>query len=100
MSSKTPQTKHPDEMNETELAHFYEANRGNTDLWQSKPRKIRVRRGGPSTIFTLRLAPEELEQLYKVAAKQGETLSDFIRKGALDRAANIEKKAKRTSKTA
>jgi hypothetical protein len=87
-------------MTETELARFYEANKDNMDLWDTKRRKIRVRRGAPSTVFTLRLAPEELEQLYRVAAEQGETLSDFIRKGALDRAASIEKKAKRQSKSA
>jgi hypothetical protein len=87
-------------MTESELARFFEANKDNMDLWDTKPRKIRVRRGSPSTVFTLRLAPEELEQLYRIAADQGETLSDFIRKGALDRAASIEKKARRTPKTA
>ena len=93
-------SKHPDEMTETELARFYEANKDNMDLWDTKRRKIRVRRGSPSTVFTLRLSPEELELFYHAAEAQQETLSDFIRKGAMDRVAAIEKKAKRASKTA
>ena len=85
----------PDEMNEEELARFYEERQGDTSLWQKKPRRIRARRGSASTVFTLRLAPEELQQLFEAAARQDETLSDFIRKGALERAAALERKAKR-----
>ena len=77
----------PDEMTEEELARFYEERRGDTSLWEKKPRRMRVRRGEPSTVFTLRLAPEQLQQLYEAAARQDETLPDFIRKGALERAA-------------
>ena len=87
--------KTPDEMNEGELARFYEERRGDMSLWEKKPRRIRARRGGPSTVFTLRLAPEELELLFEAATRQDETLSDFIRKGALERAAALERKAKR-----
>jgi hypothetical protein len=75
-----------DDMTEAELARFYEENRGNVDLWQKKARQIRVRRGAPSTIFSLRLAPEELEEIFGAAEREGSTVSDFIRKGALDRA--------------
>jgi hypothetical protein len=82
-------------MNEQELARFHEERRGDVSLWEKKPRQIRKRRGGPSTVFTLRLAPEELEQLYSAATSQGETLSDFIRKGALARAAELGNSPKR-----
>ena len=88
-----------DGMTEEELARFYEERRGDTSLWQKKPRKIRARRGGASTVFTLRLAPDELQQLYNAASKQDETLSDFIRKGPLERATALQRQAKR-SKTA
>jgi hypothetical protein len=84
-------TKNPDEMNEEELAQFYEERRGDTTLWEKKPRRIRARRGGASTVFTLRLAPEELEALFEAANRQDETLSDFIRKGALERASKLKK---------
>ena len=87
--------KKPDEMNEEELARFYEERRGDVSLWD-KSRRIRVRRGSPSTVFTLRLAPEELEQLYRAAELQGETMSEFIRKGAVDRAVLLEKRSRRS----
>ena len=87
--------KKPDEMTEEELARFYEERRGDTSLWEKKPRPMRVRRGGASTVFTLRLAPEEMQALYEAAARQDETLSDFIRKGALERAAALGSQAKR-----
>jgi hypothetical protein len=76
----------PDDMTEEELATFYEERKGDVSLWKSKPRKIRVRRGSPSTVFALRLAPEELEQLYRAAQAQGTNLSAFIRDAALEKA--------------
>jgi hypothetical protein len=88
-------TKDPKDMNDQELAGFHEEHRGDVSLWEKKPRQIRKRRGGPSTVFTLRLAPEELEQLYRAGADRGETLSDFIRKGALARAAELGDSRKR-----
>lgn len=75
--------KKRDEMTEEELAAFYESRKGDLSLWESKPAKIRVRRGGPSTVFALRLAPEELELLHARARSQGRTVSDFIRSAAL-----------------
>jgi hypothetical protein len=85
--------KIPDEMTEAELARFYEDRRGDMSLWD-KTRRIRVRRGSPSTVFTLRLAPEELEELYRASAIQGETMSEFIRRGALDRATALRGSSK------
>ncbi len=78
--------KKPDEMTEKELAQFYEERKDDESLWEKKPAKIRVRRGGPSTVFSLRLAPEELEELSKVAEANGVNLSDFIRSAALKEA--------------
>ena len=82
--------KNPDEMTEEELARFYESRMGDVSFWEKKPRQIRVRRGGASTIFSLRLAPEELEELHAAAKNEGATLSEFIRQGALDRARTIK----------
>jgi hypothetical protein len=81
-------------MSEDELARFFEERRGDLSLWD-KTRRIRVRRGSPSTVFTLRLAPEELDQLFRASASQGETMSEFIRRGALERAAAVQKRSKR-----
>ena len=91
--------KSPDEMSEEELARFYEERRGDVSLWD-KSRRIRVRRGSPSTVFTLRLAPDELEQLYRAAEAQSETMSEFIRSAAVDRALAIEKRSRRTGSKA
>jgi uncharacterized protein (DUF1778 family) len=75
-----------DAMSEDELARYYEARKGNVEQWEAKPARIRVRRGGPSTLFSLRLAPEELEELQEAAAQQGRTVSDIVRSGALKEA--------------
>jgi hypothetical protein len=91
--------KIPDEMNEEELSRFYEERRGDVSLWD-KSRRIRVRRGSPSTVFTLRLAPEEIEQLYRAAAAQSETMSEFIRRAAVDRALALEKRSRRSGSRA
>jgi hypothetical protein len=81
-------------MTDEELGKFYERRRGDESLWDNS-RRIRVRRGSPSTVFTLRLAPEELEQLYKAAKSEGETMSEFVRKAACDRAHDVEKRVRR-----
>jgi len=83
--------KTPDAMNEEELARFFEERRGDATLWD-KARRIRVRRGSPSTVFTVRLAPEEFEQFYRAAAFYGETMSEFLRKGAAQRSAAAERR--------
>jgi hypothetical protein len=91
--------KNPDRMTEEELARFYEERRDDESLWD-KSRRIRVRRGSPSTVFTLRLAPEELELLYQAARREGETMSEFIRKAATDRAALTDRRSRRKAKSA
>jgi len=91
--------ENPDKMSEEELARFYEERRGDVSLWD-KSRRIRVRRGSPSTVFTLRLAPEELQLLYEAAKAQGVTMSEFVRKAATDRAAATQKRARRAGPNA
>lgn len=91
--------KDPEAMTEEELARFYDERRGDESLWDNS-RRIRVRRGSPSTVFSLRLAPEELEVFYQAAQNEGETMSEFIRKAASDRVALIEKRLRRKTKSA
>ena len=55
-------------------------------LWSKTPRAMRKRRGeGPSTSFAVRLTVDELEELQDAALHEGITLSEFIRRAALDR---------------
>ena len=71
---------HLDDMSEEELARYFEANKeSDGDIWEKKPRKIRIRRGSASTVFTLRLAPEELEAFQQFAASRKTTVSGFLR---------------------
>ena len=78
--------KNPDEMTESELAKYYEDRMGDVSQWQKKPVKMRIRRGGRSTMFSLRLTSEEMETLQKAAQERDVTLSDFIRSASLKEA--------------
>ena len=73
-------------MTEEELARYYEERKGDLSQWETKPRKIRVRRGGPSTVFSMRFAPEELKVAQDAAGRLGVTVSEFIRRSALEAA--------------
>jgi len=73
-------------MTEEELARYYEERKEDLSQWETKPRKIRVRRGGPSTVFSIRFAPEELKLIQDVAESREVTISDFIRRSALEAA--------------
>jgi hypothetical protein len=73
----------PENLTDEELARYFEEHKGDVSLWEKKPLKIRVRRGGPSTVFSVRFAPEELERLQRAADIRGITVSDFIRSVAL-----------------
>jgi hypothetical protein len=80
-----------DALPEKDLAGYFEENKDNPALWQKKPRKIRSRRGqGPSSVFTLRLTAEELEELALAASARGVSLTEFIRNTALKEARLIE----------
>lgn len=69
-----------------ELAKFHEAHGGDVSIWEPTPVRIRVRRGGPTTVFSLRLTPEELAELYKTAEREGVSTSEYIRHAALESA--------------
>ena len=71
-----------DALNEKELAEYFEERKDDTTIWESKGRKIRARRG-PSTVFQMRIAPEELEEIARAA---GGNVSDFVRTAALEKA--------------
>jgi len=44
-----------DEINEEELARFYQEHKGDLSLWQKTPRRMRRHRGeGPTTSFAVR----------------------------------------------
>jgi len=89
--------KKPDDMTEEELARFYEERKGDLALWQKTPRQIRRRRGGASTVFAVRLAPSELQDLQAAAKRAGTTISDFIRSAALRAASASDEPAELAS---
>jgi hypothetical protein len=66
-----------------ELADYYERHAGDLSLWSTKPRKIRVRRGGPSHTFSIRFTPEEMALLDDAAERRGITITELIRSAAL-----------------
>ena len=66
-----------------ELAAFFEKHAGDMSLWETKPKRIRVRRGGPSHTFSIRFAPDEIELLEKAAEERGITISELIRSAAM-----------------
>jgi hypothetical protein len=91
MNEITPGNPAIDAMTEQEMARFFEEHAGDMSLWSKKPRKIRSRKGqGASTVFSLRLAPKELEELFYAANKRGVTLTEFIRSSALAEARQVE----------
>ena len=71
-----------DAMTESEFVEFIEQHKDDASNWEAKGRKIRARRG-PSTIFQMRITPEELEEIVDVA---GGNVSDFVRTAALEKA--------------
>ncbi len=70
-------------MTEADLARYFDERKGDLSQWETKPRRIRVRRGGPSTVFSIRFAPEELKLIQLAATIQGMTVSEFVRRASL-----------------
>lgn len=70
-------------MNESELANYFEARRGDTSAWSSNPIKATVRRGN-SVVFSLRLRPDELDALRTIAETYEISVSDLIRSSMAD----------------
>ena len=74
-----------DALSHEELVRYFEAHRDDEAIWSKKsvgPRKIRGRRG-PSTLFQMRIAPKELEEIARAA---NGNISDFVRTAALEKA--------------
>jgi len=83
------EAQHVDEMGEQALAEYFEANKDNPEVWQQKGRRIRARRG-PSTVFQMRIAPDELEEITRAA---NGNVSEFMRTAALEKARHMAGKA-------
>ena len=66
------------------LREMLDARRGDVSLYESKPVKAKVSAAGGSVVFSLRFSPSELEDLRLQAEARGLTLSEMIRKAALD----------------
>ena len=76
---------------EAELARYFDEHKGDMSLWDTtRPIKIRVRRGGPSSVFSVRFTSEELHRLQAAANARGITISQLIRDAALREAAPAE----------
>jgi hypothetical protein len=73
----------PDKGTEEELARHYDKRGADVSQWPLEAPKIRVRRGGSSTVFSFRLDSEELAELTEAARGRGVTVSAFIRDAAL-----------------
>ena len=74
-------------MDEAKLAEFYDAHRGDNTIWEPRPIGAVPRpRGAPSIVVSIRLSRAEAKTLREAAKREGITLSEFLRRGALDRA--------------
>ena len=88
MTSRNSGDPKVDAMNEEELAKYFEDRKDDPSIWEAKGRRIRARRG-PSTVFQMRIAPEELEEIARAA---GGNVSEFVRTAALEKARNQTRK--------
>ena len=71
-----------DAISEKDLGRYFDEHKEDDSMWKPKGRRIRGRRG-PSTMFQMRLSPEELEEITAAAAGN---VSDFVRTAALEKA--------------
>jgi hypothetical protein len=69
---------------EKSLRETLEGRRGDMSLYESKPERVKVGSGAGSIVFSLRFSPTELDDLRFQAEARGITLSEMIRKAALD----------------
>ncbi len=74
-----------DALSEAELTKYFQEHKDDSRVWEQKGRRIRARRG-PSTVFQMRITPEELEEIAEVA---GGNVSDFVRTAALEKARQV-----------
>ncbi len=70
---------------ETALREMLDARRDDVlSLYASKPVRAKIGAAAGSVVFSLRFSPSELEDLRLQAETRGVTLSEMIRKAALD----------------
>jgi len=65
------------------LRAMLEAHRGDLSLYERRPEEVKLSSGG-SIVFSLRFSRTELEDLRLQAEARGMSLSEMIRKAALD----------------
>ena len=74
MTTKKKAKQRPDRHS----AESYESLRGDLSAWATEPAQARVAPAG-TVVFSVRLGAEELEAVRGAAARNGTTVSDFIR---------------------
>jgi hypothetical protein len=72
--------KETDQLGDEELARFFEGRRDDLSGWE--PAKIQAP-GSVTTAFSIRLDADELQMVQDCAARNGSTVSGFIRKAVL-----------------
>jgi hypothetical protein len=72
-----------DEMSEEEIAQYYDEHRGDTSLWEEKPRQARIRPSESSIVISVRFSRQELAQVRLRAEQEGKTISEVIRSAVL-----------------
>ena len=86
-----------DALSEEELARYLEEHQDDETIWEQKSMPMPKR--PVSTVLSLRIAPEELEELHRAAQRQHRTVSDIVRAGALKEARDgAENKALREAR--
>ena len=66
------------------LRAMLEAHRGDLSLYERRPEEVKLSTSGGSIVFSLRFSRTELEDLRLQAEARGMSLSEMIRKAALD----------------
>lgn len=69
---------------EKALRQMLDARRDDMSLYASKPVRAKIGTAAGSVVFSLRFSPSELEDLRLQAEVRGVTLSELIRRAALD----------------
>jgi hypothetical protein len=77
------------DMTEEELAAYFQAHKDDSAVWAQQGRGLRVGPEGVSTVFSVRLSPEQLTALLVAAEAAGTTTSEFIRSAALAEAERV-----------
>jgi hypothetical protein len=67
------------------LADYHDRHRGDVSLWEKTPVPVVVERGDGLAVFSLRMAPAELDAIKRAADRHEVTVSAYVR-SALQRA--------------